>query len=576
MSLKLKTYSSRPGKSGFVKKILSRLAMRNLKIFPVPGRNSLITKGFNPFQKGVEFVASPKHANVLLVSAPIPEEMAKNAAVVYAQMPRPRVLIFADLEKLPPLPEPDLQISSSELNELPKLLQGSDLWNTESESFEPEFLTEILEEDEDSGGHEHHQHNQDDDSQDDEGENPEDQHKSHQQHEQASGEDEKEEEKHKHHQHMDHGKDDESEDSGDHQHMRHGEDEDENDDEDEHEHHDHGGHDHGGGGFMSMVMMTKDMPRSPDGLPMDTNEVRFGPFHPGLPDGLRIKMTLDGDTVRSASYEKGLFERNFEKNFPQEPEKLPEYLSKLDPFQTETYRQLGLMALRQAAGKKDFPLNAYRIEKERIENHLLFFYTLFRTLGDKEMERKTAEAFRHFQKQKTAAAEIKNLLKNLQNRLYLKQRLQKTGMIPESLLHHLSGPVAKAAGIQKDERVGSPFYRNIEPIALEENNAWGKFLVRLKEIEQSLELMDRLSDQRQEEKISPLPKEATGTTTLEGANGKLCLDIKIEDGKINYLKLNTPSVELAALIPEITKETELADALTGICSLGISPWELEK
>ena len=36
-------------------------------------------------------------------------------------------------------------------------------------------------------------------------------------------------------------------------------------------------------GFMSMVEMTKDLPRSSDDLPMEWVEAPFGPLFPGLP-----------------------------------------------------------------------------------------------------------------------------------------------------------------------------------------------------------------------------------------------------------------------------------------------------
>ena len=61
--------------------------------------------------------------------------------------------------------------------------------------------------------------------------------------------------------------------------------------------HDHGGHDHGASGFMSMIEVTKDLPRSADGLAMDWMEVPFGPVFPGLPGGLKLTLTLDGDGV---------------------------------------------------------------------------------------------------------------------------------------------------------------------------------------------------------------------------------------------------------------------------------------
>ncbi|HEB57411.1 MAG TPA: NADH-quinone oxidoreductase subunit D, partial [Gammaproteobacteria bacterium] len=48
---------------------------------------------------------------------------------------------------------------------------------------------------------------------------------------------------------------------------------------------------------MSMIDVTKDLPRSGDGLPMEWINAPFGPFFPGLPGGLLLTLTLDGDTV---------------------------------------------------------------------------------------------------------------------------------------------------------------------------------------------------------------------------------------------------------------------------------------
>ena len=46
-----------------------------------------------------------------------------------------------------------------------------------------------------------------------------------------------------------------------------------------------------------MIEVTKDLPRSADGLAMDWLEVPFGPVFSGLPGGLKLTLTLDGDGV---------------------------------------------------------------------------------------------------------------------------------------------------------------------------------------------------------------------------------------------------------------------------------------
>src|SRR5699024_146179 len=112
----------------------------------------------------------------------------------------------------------------------------------------------------------------------------------------------------------------------------------------EHEH-DDGEHDHGDMDFMSMVAMTKDLPRPKDGLPMNRSEVHFGPFHPGLPGGLSVFMELDGDTVIEARVENGLTARSFEEILPLEASELPDLLAGLNPLTPQTYRLLAKKAL---------------------------------------------------------------------------------------------------------------------------------------------------------------------------------------------------------------------------------------
>ncbi|NOY73268.1 MAG: hypothetical protein GXP14_13020 [Gammaproteobacteria bacterium] len=70
---------------------------------------------------------------------------------------------------------------------------------------------------------------------------------------------------------------------------------------DDHSAMDHSQMNHDDSGFMSMVDVTKDLPRSSDDLQMEWIDTAFGPFFPGLPSGLQLTFTLDGDTVAGSS-----------------------------------------------------------------------------------------------------------------------------------------------------------------------------------------------------------------------------------------------------------------------------------
>src|SRR5438132_11846341 len=100
---------------------------------------------------------------------------------------------------------------------------------------------------------------------------------------------------------------------------------------------------------MSMVMMTRDLPRSADRLPMEWLEVPFGPLFPGLPGGLGLVLTLDGDTVVRAEARSGTLHRNLVATWPGPAETLAERLARLDLLAGTAYRILVWRALEQAS-----------------------------------------------------------------------------------------------------------------------------------------------------------------------------------------------------------------------------------
>lgn len=129
------------------------------------------------------------------------------------------------------------------------------------------------------------------------------------------------------------------EDAHDHTSMPHGP---EDGDPGEHDHMDHDDMD-----FMSMVEMTKDLPRSGDGLAMEWVEVPFGPLFLGLPGGLSLRLTLDGDTVAEA--EAGSAVGSWDSFEQPTAGSLADRLAALDPLSPVAYRVLALRAVENAA-----------------------------------------------------------------------------------------------------------------------------------------------------------------------------------------------------------------------------------
>ena len=77
-----------------------------------------------------------------------------------------------------------------------------------------------------------------------------------------------------------------------------------------------------------------------DGLPMEWLEVPFGPLFTGLPGGLALSLTLDGDTVAKAKLEPGTLWRDLEATWRGPVEGFVERFARLDPLSPAAYRAL--------------------------------------------------------------------------------------------------------------------------------------------------------------------------------------------------------------------------------------------
>lgn len=118
METQLSIYGSRKGKQNSFRQMLSSVAGKSLQLFPVPGLDVFLAKGMNPHQKGVTIASTPRHANVLLVTSPLPENLVQYVANVYAQMPRPRLLVAVATEINDTLPPPDVVLTDEDLNQI--------------------------------------------------------------------------------------------------------------------------------------------------------------------------------------------------------------------------------------------------------------------------------------------------------------------------------------------------------------------------------------------------------------------------------------------------------------------------
>ncbi len=617
-------------------------AARELAGFVVPGVEVARARGLDIEAAGLRLSDTPRHASVLVLIGELAVALKKAAAVAYAQMPRPRAILAVGAGDVSPLPEPDVTVELEQealargVAELRRsFAEGAfdpdaaefdvDAIRTRTDYVCPMHPEVVREEpgqcpicgmdlvpreatgetqhgDEQRGhaGHaEHAAHGGGGEDAEEytcpmhpevvrdepgscpicgmdlvprEGDSAEGSADHGERSEEAAA-------------HEAHGQEDGSGEHGGHEHaedpdhggMEHGEQE--GGGEGEHDHMDHGEM-----GFMSMVEMTKDLPRSSDGLQMEWVEAPFGPLFPGLPAGLSLTLTLDGDTVAEAEAERGIEGWSPTEGLSGPAGTFAERLARIDPLVPVAYRVLASRALEDAAGAVPDERTAFArlgaMERERAASHLNWLVSFAHLLGYSWLEERAGELqlalLRAAGPEDVArlAGEVRKLARRVERTPLLRRRLGGIGTLPGDA--EASGPVARAGGSAADARAGEEAYRELgfEPVVLDGNDALSRLRVRLAEIERSLDLVSEAASVSAPEATLAGHPSGTGTATVETPRGPATLSLILDEGTIVAFDLDTPSTRHLALIEPVSEEREVADALVGITSLDLSPWEV--
>ena len=349
----------------------------------------------------------------------------------------------------------------------------------------------------------------------------------------------------------------------------------------------HEGMDHGDTGFMSMVAMTQGAPRSSDGLQMEWVDASFGPLFPGLPGGLALTFTLDGDTVARTETEGRIEGWDPVEALAGPAEGFAERAARLDPFSPAAYRLLALRAIEEAAGAAPDERTALArtgdLERERAASHLGWLASFAHLVGYAWLEGRAARLQLALLGATDAGAvarlagEAKGLGRRVERTPLLRRKLRGIGGIGDGA--DVLGPVARAAGQAADARTDDEVYRslNFEPVVLGGDDALSRLRVRLAEIEQSLDLVEKAGTISVPDGIPRgigVPASGTGSATVETPRGAATLRATFEGGDVVGAELDTPSTRHVSLVGAVTEQQEFATALVGVASLDLSPWEV--
>lgn len=582
---------ARRARPSWLGRLVSRAAARELAAFVVPGPEIARSHGLDLRATGLNVASTPRHASVLVVVGGLPEGLRKAAAVAYAQMPRPRAVLAVGAGDVSPLPGPDVSVGlegdslASGVAELRRLF-AEGAFDPEAESFEAAALRSRTEytcsmhpevvqdepgacsrcgmvlvpreagegDEEREEGHDHAWHGSMD-------------------HDEGTGE------------HDEAGQGDEDRGEGEGSEAEHGgRDGEERGAEDhgvyegmDHAGHDHG--DHGGMGFMSMVEMTRGTPRSSDGLQMEWVEAPFGPLFPGLPGGLALTYTLDGDTVAAA--EAGSVVGGWVEGLGGPVGAFVERLAGLDPLSPVSYRLLALRAVEDAAcTEADDDVALARmggLELERASSHLDWLAGFGRLIGYPWLARRAEELRLALSRADAGAiagirAEVRKLARRVERTPLLRAKLAGVGELPDPA--EATGPVARAGGVEADARADEEAYRvlGFEPVVVAGGDALARLRVRLVEAERSLDLARKTGEVSVSSAVVEVGASGRGVATVETPRGAATLEVTLQSGEVTAAELETPSARHVGLVGAVTEGREVADALVGVASLDLSPW----
>ena len=343
--------------------------------------------------------------------------------------------------------------------------------------------------------------------------------------------------------------------------------------------------------------------------------VNIGPQHPATHGVLRFRTSLDGEEVKKIDLYCGYIHRGMEKLCEKltYPQTIHSY-DRMDYFSALPNEHCVCACIEKALGI-EVPRRAQVIrvmvdELSRIASHLLFFGTYCMDLGATTAlfygmrERETildileattgarmsfnyntiggvrADLYPTFQeKVKEFLAIMPERLKEyhqlVTGNIIFQNRLKGVGVLSkeDAVDYGVAGPSGRASGWACDLRKTNPYsiYSELdfEQVVLDGCDSFDRYLVRLKEIEQSCKILEQLVDNIPEgdycakvPKIIKLP-EGHWYQEVEACRGIFGVYIDSKGEKSPYrMKVNGTCLRLAGVVDHLTRGEKIADLIT--------------
>ncbi len=382
-----------------------------------------------------------------------------------------------------------------------------------------------------------------------------------------------------------------------------------------------------------MEIQAKDLPI--EFIDADIVQWQVGPFHPFLPGQVRFDFELDGEMIVSARVETGFLYRGIEKEIEKQSWRagLP-FCDHIDP-ESALFSELCFCLAVEEIARIPVPPRAQMVrvilsELTRVSHHLKYISLCARACGaetiihyvlrDREkildlielltgarfslnflrfggISQNMTEGFierlvdlcEHF---RIRMKEYNDLFSF--NQIFTRRATGVSYLTVEQIERFgLTGPSARAAGVSRDIRKAYPYsgYEKIDfkeilgqPAEEGKADSYERYLIRLGEIEQSLEILQQAINlvvdgefmhQRGTREFSVPPGEAL--VRVESPRGTLSCYVISEGGPGPHrVQFFTPSSSLIQAFPEMISGCRIADFPMILASLDVSISEIDK
>ena len=346
----------------------------------------------------------------------------------------------------------------------------------------------------------------------------------------------------------------------------------------------------------------------------DEYVINIGPQHPATHGVLRFRVSLEGETIKKLDVHCGYIHRGIEKMC----EKLtyPQTLAmtdRLDYLGAHQNRHALCMCIEKALGIEVSDRVKYirtiMDELQRIDSHLLFFSCACMDLGaltaffygfrDREkildifegttggrliqnyntiggVQADIAPDF--VEKVKEFIAYMRPTLKEYHNvftgNVITQGRMKGVGVLSkeDAISFGATGGTGRASGWRCDVRKRHPYAAydrvDFEEVIFEEGDCYSRYMVRMKEIEQSLSIIEQLIDNIPEGeiqvKMKPIIKLPEGSwyVAVEGSRGEFGVYLESRGDKYPYrLKFRSTGLPLVSAMNTLCHKAKIADLI---------------